>query len=294
MRAGTTTRLTIAALLGGAAALLGGAAALLGGAAALAQCLPAAAQEHAEFWRARDDANPATIDHGPWQATLDAYLRTGHPSGIHRFDYAALQGNAGHGERLAQYLASVQRIDPRRYAAAEQKAYWINLYNALTVRLVTAAYPVQSVRDLGEAWFSIGPWDDVVATVAGRDLTLNDIEHEILRPIWHDNRIHYAVNCASLGCPNMVPVAFTAANTERLLEESAKAYVNHPRGVRVAEDGRRVVVSSVYRWYREDFGDDEADVLKHLARYAEPKLADRLRAFDGDVDYAYDWALNDP
>lgn len=280
MRARTRTRLIIATACAGAAAW--------------AAFVAAAAQEHAEFWRTRDDANHATIDHSPWQATLDAYLRTRHPSGIHRFDYAALQGDAAAGERLAQYLASIQRIDPRHYAAAEQKAYWINLYNALTVRLVTAAYPVKSIRDLGEAWFSIGPWDDAVATVAGRELTLNDIEHKILRAIWRDNRIHYAVNCASLGCPNMVPVAFTAANTERLLDEGAKAYVNHPRGVRVAEDGRRIVVSSVYRWYQEDFGEDETDMLKHLARFAEPKLAAWLRAFDGDVDYAYDWALNDP
>ena len=254
----------------------------------------AAAQEHAEFWRARDEGNAATIDHGAWQATLDAYLRTNHPSGIHRFDYAGLQASAEDGERLAGYLASLQATDPRAYAAAEQKAYWFNLYNALTVRLVTANFPLKSIRGLGEAWFSIGPWDDVVATVAGRELTLNDIEHEILRPIWRDNRIHYAVNCASLGCPNMIPVAFTAANTERLLEAGAKAYVNHPRGVRLVEGGRRVVVSSVYDWYQEDFGDDEPGVLKHLTRYAEPELAARLRAFDGDVDYAYDWSLNDP
>ena len=254
----------------------------------------AVAQEHAEFWSARDDANAATIDHSAWQAVLDAHLRTDHPSGIHRFDYAALQANAAHRQRLDKYLAALQAIDPRAYAAAEQKAYWFNLYNALTVRLVTASYPVKSIRDLGEAWLSIGPWDDAAAVVAGRELTLNDIEHEILRPIWQDARIHYGVNCASLGCPNLLPAAFTAANTERLLEEAAKEYVNHPRGVRWADDGRSVVVSGVYDWYQEDFGGDEAGVLRHLARYAEADLAERLRAFRGDIDYSYDWALNAP
>ena len=254
----------------------------------------AAAQEHAKFWSARDDANDATIDHSAWQAILDAHLRTDHPSGIHRFDYAALQANASHRQRLDEYVAALQAIDPREYAAAEQKAYWFNLYNALTVRLVTASYPVKSIRDLGEAWLSIGPWDDAAAVVAGRELTLNDIEHQILRPIWQDARIHYGVNCASLGCPNLLPAAFTAANTERLLEEAAKEYVNHPRGVRWADDGRSVVVSGVYDWYQEDFGGDEAGVLRHLARYAEADLAERLRAFRGDVDYSYDWALNDP
>ena len=254
----------------------------------------AAAQEHAEFWSARDGANAATIDHSAWQAVLDAHLRTDHPSGIHRFDYAALQASVAHRQRLDEYVAALQAIDPRAYAAAEQKAYWFNLYNALTVRLVTASYPVKSIRDLGDAWLSIGPWDDAAAVVAGRELTLNDIEHEILRPIWQDARIHYGVNCASLGCPNLLPAAFTAANTERLLEEAAKEYVNHPRGVRWADDGRSVVVSGVYDWYQEDFGGDEAGVLRHLARYAEADLAERLRAFRGDVDYSYDWALNAP
>lgn len=254
----------------------------------------AAAQEHAEFWSARDDANVATIDHSAWQAVLDAHLRTDHPSGIHRFDYAALQANAAHRQRVDEYVAALQAIDPRVYSAAEQKAYWFNLYNALTVRLVTANYPVKSIRDLGEAWLSIGPWDDAAAVVAGRELTLNDIEHQILRAIWRDARVHYGVNCASLGCPNLLPAAFTAANTERLLEEAAKAYVNHPRGVRLADDGRSVVVSGVYDWYQEDFGGDEAGVLRHLARYAEADLAERLRDFRGDVDYSYDWALNAP
>ena len=254
----------------------------------------AAAQEQAEFWSARDDANTSTIDHSAWQAILDAYLRADHPSGIHRFDYAALQANAAHRQRLDEYLAALQAIDPRVYSAAEQKAYWFNLYNALTVRVVAAGYPVKSIRDLGEAWFSIGPWDDAVAVVAGRELTLNDVEHKILRPIWQDARIHYGVNCASLGCPNMVGTAFSAANTERLLEKAAKEFVNHPRGVRFAEDGRSVVLSGVYDWYQEDFGGDEAGVLGHLARYAEADLAERLRAFRGDVDYSYDWALNAP
>lgn len=277
------------------------AAALLGACAVMPVASHGAdAQAHAEFFAARDDGNAATIDHGAWQAVLDAHLDTDHPSGIHRFDYAALKASAADGERLAGYLASLQRIDPRTYAAGEQMAYWVNLYNALTVRLVAANYPVKSIRDLGEAWLSIGPWDDVLANVAGRDLTLNDIEHEILRPIWRDNRIHYAVNCASLGCPNLPPTAFTGANAERLLDAGARAYVNHARGVAFPagpddpDAANRVVLSKVYDWYRKDFGDDEAGVLAHLARYAAPALAERVRGFEGDVDYAYDWALNDP
>lgn len=244
------------------------------------------------FWAVRDDANPATIDHGAWQQVLDAYLRPAHPSGINRFDYRGLQIDADRSAGLAAYLQGLEAIDPRRYSGAEQKAYWINFYNALTVQLVANAFPVDSIRDMGDDWIIPGPWNDVHANVAGQALTLNDIEHEILRPIWQDNRIHYAVNCASFGCPNLAPQAYTSANTERLLEDGARAYVNHPRGVMLKNGD--LTLSSIYDWYQEDFGHSEAGVLEHVAEYAEPKLAAQLRAFEGDIDYAYDWSLNAP
>ena len=253
---------------------------------------PSAAVCADAFWTARDDANPSVIDHSAWQEVLDAHLRPAHPSGINRFDYGGLQADADRSASLAAYIQQLQAIDPRRYSGAEQKAYWINFYNALTVQLVANAYPVDSIRDMGDDWFTPGPWNDVHANVAGQALTLNDIEHAILRPIWQDNRIHYAVNCASFGCPNLAPQAYTGANTAQLLEDGAKAYVNHPRGATL-ENGT-VTLSSIYDWYQEDFGNSEAGVLEHLAKYAEPNLAARLRAFEGDIDYAYDWALNAP
>ena len=161
--------------------------------------------------------------------------------------------------KLASYLASLQSLDPRDYSRAEQKAYWINFYNALTVQVVADAYPVKSIKDISESLLGKlgrifgGPWDDVHAKVAGLDLTLNNIEHGILRPIWRDNRIHYAVNCASYGCPNLSPTAFTADNTEELLEAGARAYVNHPRGVEFIDDDF-IIISSIYKWYVADFG----------------------------------------
>ena len=251
----------------------------------------AADVDHATFWAARDDANASTIDHSAWQKILDLHLRAAHPSGVNRFDYAALKASAGHAE-LAAYLQTLQAVDPRRYAGAEQMAYWINFYNALTVKVVADAYPVESIRDIGGSWLNPGPWDEPHANVAGRELSLNDIEHEILRPIWQDNRIHYAVNCASFGCPNLAAKAYSAANVAQLLEEGARAYVNHPRGVAFADGD--LIVSSIYDWYLEDFGDGEDAVLEHLAKYAAPELAAWLRDFDGYIDYAYDWSLNAP
>lgn len=247
-------------------------------------------------WDASNEKNDAHVDHGAWQETLNEYLHA-HDSGVNRFDYAALKANAKGTARLATYLNYLQGLNPTDYSRAEQKAYWINFYNAWTVRIVRDAYPVDSIRDIGKGFlsslFSPGPWDDAHVRVAGRDLTLDDIEHGILRPIWRDNRIHYAVNCASYGCPNLLPTAFTAANTEALLEAAARAYVNHPRGVDFA-GGDSLVVSSLYKWYAEDFGGTEEGVLKHLVRYAEKPLADRLRNFSGTVGYEYDWRLNRP
>ena len=248
--------------------------------------------DHSTFWADRDDSNTATIDHSAWQGILDGYLRTDHPSGVNRFDYAALQANTEHSERLTNYLASLQALDPRGYSGAEAKAYWINFYNALTVRLVTDAFPVDSIRDMGENWLLPGPWKDVHANVAGQELTLDNMEHDILRPIWQDSRIHYAVNCASYGCPNLSAQVFTAANSEQLLEEGAGAYVNHPRGVTVQR--RDLLVSSIYDWFQEDFGNSEEGVLAHLKQYADAELAAQLEDFSGDLEFEYDWSLNAP
>ena len=236
------------------------------------------------------------IDHTAWQDILNAYLRS-HSSGINRFDYPALKASAGDSAKLADYLAHLQGLDPRDYSQREQKAYWINLYNALTVQVVVEAYPVDSIRDISNrvlgGLIPLGPWGDLRAQVAGLDLTLDNIEHGILRPIYRDNRIHYAVNCASLGCPNLPAMAFTAANTEALLEAGARAYVNHPRGVDFVDDDS-MVISSIYDWFAEDFGNSEEGVIEHLARFADEELAQRLRNFQGAVDYQYDWNLNQP
>ncbi|MGH2576750.1 MAG: DUF547 domain-containing protein [Actinomycetota bacterium] len=164
------------------------------------------------YWDRSDAANPAAIDHSPWQRLLDGYLDTRHPSGVHRFAYAAVR--SADRAVLRAYLAALQGLDPRRYSRPEQEAYWINLYNALTVDLVLAHYPVKSIREIGGGWLVRGPWDDAIAKVAGRALSLNDIEHGVLRPIWRDPRIHYAVNCASIGCPNLAGRAYTRENLE--------------------------------------------------------------------------------
>ena len=243
-------------------------------------------------WDASDETSVERIDHGAWQEVLDGYVATDE-SGVNLVDYEGLAANADDTAKLNGYLEYLEGLDARDYSRAEQMAYWINFYNALTVKVVLDAYPVETIRDIHEGLVPLtGPWEDVHARVAGEDLTLNHMEHGILRPIWQDERIHYAANCAAYGCPHLLDTVFTAANTEELLEAGARAYVNNPRGVDVVDEDF-IVISNIYDWYAEDFGNTEASVMQHLRKYADDELGTFLETFEGAIEYDYDWSLNE-
>ena len=241
-------------------------------------------------WQAHDPASNERIDHAQWETFLRAYVAAD-GAGIHRIPFARV--SSGHRALLEGYVARMEAVPISRYAREEQFAYWINLYNAATVRLVLARYPLKSIMDLNisPGWFSFGPWEKKLLTVEGERLSLGDIEHRILRPIWRDPRIHYAVSCLALGCPNLPARPVTRENSEALLEAGARAYINHPRGARV--EGRLLTVSKIYNWFSADFGENNTDVITHLKRYADPPLLEALGGIKGIEGYAYDWMLND-
>jgi len=242
-----------------------------------------------EYWQKNDPDSRQSVDHTPWTGFLSNYVFTG-KDGINRVDYQAV--TSGDRRLLDDYLDRLTQTEVRSLSPDVQMPLWINLYNALTVQLVLDNYPVDSIKDISFGFLSFGgPWKEKLVTVEGKELSLNDIEHRILRPIWKDPRIHYAVNCASLGCPNLQPVAFTAQNTEDLLNKGAREYINHPRGVSV--EGGRLVVSSIYDWFQEDFGGDDAGVIEHLMHYARPELQKKLQGFEDIDGDRYDWSLND-
>lgn len=242
-------------------------------------------------WEKNDPANKQKVDHSAWDAFLKKYIVAPHPSGINRVNYATVAPEDH--TALANYVKSLESVAVSGYSRAEQRAYWINLYNAKTVELILTRFPVKSIRDINisPGLFSSGPWGAKLMTVEGEKLALDDIEHRILRPIWKDNRIHYAVNCASLGCPNLQPAAFTAENTESLLERGAREYVNHRRGVSLQSG--KLKVSSLYVWFQEDFGGSAEGLMEHWAKYAGKTLADALLSYSGGLEHDYDWRLND-
>ncbi|CAM2809340.1 DUF547 domain-containing protein [Vibrio rarus] len=221
-----------------------------------------------------------SIDHRQWQALLDRYLITQGDNTLFRYASVTSQDK----QALNNYLSSLANIDPRQYTKAQQYAYWVNLYNSLTVKLILDNYPTKSITKLG-GLFSFGPWDKEIIEVAGKPLTLNDIEHRILRPIWNDPRTHYAVNCASLGCPNLQSQAFTAQNTQQLLEHSAKAFINSDKGVKLSKG--KLQLSYIYDWFAVDFAGKE-QLLQHLSQYR-----DDVAAFKGKIIYDYNWQLNE-
>ena len=240
-------------------------------------------------WQAHDEDSTATIDHAAYDAFLRNYVveHEHAPNGV-RYDAVS---DADHA-KLKSYIQAMQKVDIDDYNRDVQRAYWINLYNALTLDLVLDAYPVDSIRDIGGGLFSSGPWKKRYLRVDGEKLSLNDIEHRILRPIWRDGLTHYGVNCASLSCPDLSAKAYTGDNVYTLLRENARDYVNSTDGLAFNEDDD-LVVSKIYEWYGKDFGDSDRAIISHLRRFADPMLSVRLDMRSSIEGYGYDWSLND-
>jgi hypothetical protein len=256
----------------------------------VAQAGIAPASELAVRFARHAESAATVVDHAAWDRLLARFVETS-PDKVNRLDYRRFRSEGR--DALLAYIRQLEGIEVSRLARKEQFAFWINLYNAGTVAIVLDHYPVASIRDIAisPGLFTVGPWKKKVVTVEGVALSLDDIEHEILRPIWRDPRIHYAANCASIGCPNLAREAFVGARLEQQLDQAARDYINHPRGISVRGDA--VVASKIYSWYVRDFGGDDAGVLSHLRRYAAADLRRRLERVTRIHSYVYDWRLND-
>ena len=240
-------------------------------------------------WQKHDTASAQKIDHSAWDRWLKQFV-VNHPSGINRVRYQDIRSDDQ--KLLKTYLQTLQGVSISTYNRKEQLAYWINLYNALTVELVLSRFPVASIRDINisPGLLARGPWGAKLATVENEKLSLDDIEHRILRPIWQDERIHYAVNCASLGCPHLQPAAYTGETTAAQLDKGAKEFINHMRGVTLTAG--KLKVSSIYVWFQEDFGGDAEGLMEHWRQFANPPLAAALEKYQGGLTHDYDWRLN--
>ncbi len=242
-------------------------------------------------WEAHDPKSTQSVDHAPWGKFLKNYVKPDR-DGANRVAYGTV--NEADKKNLHDYLASLRKVNVARLSRNEQLAYWINLYNALAVRVIIHFYPVDSIQDINLTrgpWGGGGPWGKDLIRIDGEMISLNDIKHRILRPIWRDPRLHYAVNCTSVGGPNLAVTPYTAATVNAMLNQAARDYVNSPRGVRHTSDG--LVLSKIYAWFSEDFGSGETMVLDHIARHASSDTEVKIMSSTNIAAYQYDWSLND-
>lgn len=231
-----------------------------------------------------------------FDALLARYAKP-HADGVNRVDYARWKASARDLASLDGYIAQLAARTPSRMPRNDAFAFWCNLYNAITLKVVLDRYPVASIRDIkSEGLFDpkayTGPWRTKRVTIEGHSYSLDDIEHEVLRPRFRDPRVHYAVNCAAYGCPNLQAKAWSAPTLDADLDVAAREFINHPRAVAVLpNNGLRV--SSIYTWFRADFGSNDAAILAHLRKHAGARLAAALASRPVIAEDGYDWALND-
>lgn len=230
------------------------------------------------YWNEQGTASLPSVE--GWQLFLDRYLVTRGQHTLVRYEQVTdTSKNA-----LNEWISRQAAVNPKTLARDDQYAYWVNLYNALTVQVILDSYPVSSIRKLG--WFNSGPWNQDIVTINQRSLSLNDIEHRILRPIFDDRRIHFVVNCAALGCPNLSPKALTADNLEQVLSNAELRFINSDKGVQQRADGW--LVSSIFDWYLVDFANSESALIAYLNSYLNQPIPQQAR-----INFEYDWQLNE-
>ncbi len=199
-----------------------------------------------------------------------------------RVDYAALKADP----RLTDTVTSIAATDPATITDRSARlAFWLNAYNALTLKLVVDHYPVASIRDIAGG----KPWDQPVIKLAdGRTLTLNQIENDIVRPEFKEPRVHFALVCAAISCPPLRSEAFTAAKLDDQLDDQARVFLRDSSRNFYDPAAKTLKLSSIFQWFAADFGGSDAAVIAFVMPYL-PK-APKADAKIGYLDY--DWSLN--
>lgn len=173
----------------------------------------------------------------------------------------------------------------------EKLSFWINTYNILAVKVVVDHYPVKSIKDVGSLFKSV--WNRPAGVVAGKERTLNDVEHEILRKMG-DSRIHVAIVCASVSCPDLRKEAFTADRLDEQLDDQVKLFLeNKGKGMRIDEKKKKIYVSSIFKWFDEDF-EPQGGVTGFISNYISPSQKTKFEKYGGKLKYLdYNWDLNE-
>jgi len=224
-------------------------------------------------------ANP-TVDHGIYAELLTKYVNNG------KVYYAGFKSEEA---KLDQYLKQLEAVNSNNLSREEQFAFYANVYNAWTVKLILSRYPdVESIKDLGSLFKS--PWKKKIVRIDGDIMTLDNVEHDILRPRFKDPRVHFAINCAAISCPPLRPEPFQGDILNTQLDDSTRSFLNNPTSYKF--DGNTLYVSRIFKWFAEDFNHD---VLSFYLKYANDDLKQQLEAKRTTLRIKYlpyDWGLN--
>jgi hypothetical protein len=222
-----------------------------------------------------------TVDHSLYADLLNKYVKD---------RVVNYRGFKNEEKRLDEYLKVLEGTDTGKLSRNEQLAFYINAYNATTIKFILSAYPgVKSIRDLGGRIFDRA-FSKKIVRIEGKTISLDDLEHGIIRPRFKEQRVHFAVNCASKSCPPLLPEPYQASILDQQLDDSTRAFLNDAERNRL--EGKRLYVSKIFKWFAEDFNDD---VVGFFLRLADAEIKEKLTA-DKDkikVKYLdYDWSLN--
>ena len=230
------------------------------------------------------------FDFSGWDALMKQHVNTVTIDGVvlNAVAYKELKGNPEF-NKITEALKTASLDDLK--TREEKLSFWINVYNILAVKVVVDHYPLKSIKDVGSLFKSV--WNRPAGVVAGKERTLNEVEHEILRKMG-EPRIHMAIVCASVSCPDLRKEAFTPDRLGEQLDDQVKKFLeNTGKGVKIDAKKKKVYVSSIFKWFEEDF-EPQGGVTAFINRYVSPSRQASLKQYGGKLKYLdYNWDLND-
>ena len=226
------------------------------------------------------------LQHGEWTRLLTRHVTNG------LVQYAALHANPAELDHYLDGLAHVSEEQFDAWQRPDQLAFLVNLYNAATVQLIVSHYPVASIRKIGTVWK--GPWKQETVHLWGQVMTLDALEHEIIRPRYQEPRVHFVLVCAAKGCPPLRGEAYVGARLEAQLDDQARQFLASPGKNRVEANERIVYLSPIFKWYGGDFETKSGSVLTAIRPFWPSTNSPALDLPGLKVRYTdYDWSLNE-
>lgn len=220
------------------------------------------------------------VDNSIYKALLENHVKN------NRVSYDGFQRDQA---LLDQYLDILSAVDPDTLGRNHRFAFYMNAYNAFTIKLILTRYPeINSIKEIGS--FFSGPWSKKFISLNGRNVSLDYIEHEVLRPVFKDPRVHFAINCAAKSCPPLFNRPFEGDRLETQLDRLTREFINDPKSTFVKDN--TLFVSKIFDWFDEDFNDNP---LHFVRQYAGERLKKDLDAAGSDIRVSYlryDWSLN--